>query len=61
VREAEEGDSLAEGPALPGCVTQGENFDDLLMDIYQAVDACLSVDLRDVQHDPADRVLDIAV
>ena len=33
----------AEVPALPGCVTQGDNFEELLANIYEAVEGCLSV------------------
>ena len=61
VHEAEEGGYWAEVPALPGCVTQGETFDELLSHLYEAVDGCLSVDLSDIPLDPGDRVMDIAV
>lgn len=61
VHEAEEGGYWAEVPALPGCVTQAESFDDLLMNLYEAVDGCLSVDMTHIPLEPTDRVLDIAV
>ncbi len=61
VHVAAEGGYWAEVPALPGCVTQGETFDELLTNLYEAVDGCLSVDMQDIQLDPTDRVLDIAV
>lgn len=61
VHEAEEGGYWAEVPALPGCVTQAENFDALMKNIYEAVDGCLSVDMRNFSLAPTDRVLDIAV
>ena len=61
VHEAEEGGYWAEVPALPGCVTQGETFDQLLKNIYEAVDGCLSVDMQDIPLDPKDKVWDIAV
>jgi len=61
VHEAEEGGYWAEVPALPGCVTQGENFEQLLTNIYEAVEGCLSVDI-DTGNEPEDgRVLEIAV
>jgi predicted RNase H-like HicB family nuclease len=44
VHEAEEGGYWAEVPAIPGCATQGENFEDLLHNLYEAVEACLAVD-----------------
>lgn len=43
VHEAEEGGFWAEVPAIPGCATQGETFEDLLRNLYEAVRACLSV------------------
>lgn len=61
VHTAEEGGFWAEVPALPGCVTQGKTFDELLTNLYEAVDGCLSVDMQDIPLDPTDRVLDIAV
>ncbi len=61
IHEAEEGGYWAEVPSIPGCATQGESFDELLNNIYEAVDACLSVDLKDVPVTKKDRVLEIAV
>ena len=48
VHEAEEGGYWAEVPSIPGCATQGESFDVLLSNIYEAVEGCLSVDVQDV-------------
>ena len=61
VHEAEEGGYWAEVPAIPGCATQGESFDELLVNLYEAVEGCLSVDMKDVEIDEKDRVLEIAV
>lgn len=61
VHEAEEGGYWAEVPAIPGCATQGDTFDELLKNIYDAVEGCLSVDLKDIQISATDKVLDIAV
>lgn len=61
VHEAEEGGYWAEVPAIPGCATQGDTFDELLKNIYDAVEGCLSVDLKDIQISANDKVLDIAV
>jgi predicted RNase H-like HicB family nuclease len=61
IHEAEEGGLWAEVPAIPGCVTQGETFDELLTNLYEAVDGCLAVDLSELPLKPTDRVLDIAV
>jgi predicted RNase H-like HicB family nuclease len=61
VHEAEEGGYWAEVPSIPGCVTQGETFDELLANLYEAVEGCLSVDLEDFTVTGKDRVMEIAV
>ncbi len=45
IHEAEEGGYWAEVPSIPGCATQGENFEELLQNLYEAVEGCLSVDV----------------
>jgi predicted RNase H-like HicB family nuclease len=59
VHEADEGGYWAEVPALPGCATQGETFEELLTNLYEAVEGCLSVDVSPMK--PGGRVLEIAV
>ncbi len=61
VHEAEEGGYWAEVPAIPGCATQGETFEELLTNLYEAVEGCLSVDVSPAQVAGNDRVLEIAV
>lgn len=61
VHEAEEGGYWAEVPAIPGCATQGETFEELLENIYEAVEGCLSIDVRDVPMAPHDKIMEIAV
>ncbi len=34
----------AEVPALSGCATQGNTFEELLQNLYEAVEGCLLVD-----------------
>ena len=46
IREAEEGGFWAEVPAILGCATQGDTFEELLSNIYEAVEGCLSVENR---------------
>ncbi len=48
VHDAEEGGYWAEVPAIPGCATQGETFEELLRNLYEAVEGCLSVDVSQV-------------
>ena len=61
VHEAEEGGYWAEVPSMPGCATQGETFDELLGNIYEAVEGCLAVDIKDLKVTKKDKVLEIAV
>ncbi len=61
VHEAEEGGFWAEVPSIPGCATQGDTFDELLHNIYEAVEGCLSVDVQDITISKTDRVMEIAV
>ena len=41
IHEAEEGGYWAEVPAMPGCATQGESLDELLVSLSEAVEGCL--------------------
>lgn len=61
IHEAEEGGYWAEVPSIPGCATQGETFDELLGNIYEAVEGCLSVDIEAVEVTERSRILEIAV
>ena len=61
IHKAEEGGFWAEVPAIPGCATQGDSFEELLQNIYEAVEGCLSVDEAELELDSDARILEIAV
>jgi predicted RNase H-like HicB family nuclease len=61
VHEAEEGGYWAEVPSIPGCATEGENFEELLQNLYEAIEGCLSVDMAPVGQNGKDRVVEIVV
>ena len=61
VHQAEEGGFWAEVPAIPGCATQGETFEELLQNLYEAIEGCLSVEVEPPKESSKDRVLEIAV
>ena len=61
IHEAEEGGFWAEVPAIPGCATQGETFEDLLKNLYEAVEGCLSVEIEEPKATGKDRVIEIVV
>jgi predicted RNase H-like HicB family nuclease len=61
VPPAEGGGYWAEVPALPGCMTQGETYDELLDNLHEAIEGWLSVDQapRPIEGDA--EVVEIAV
>ena len=61
VHEAEEGGFWAEVPAIPGCATQGETFEELLANLYEAVEGCLSVDVAEPKSKGPQRIVEIVV
>ena len=61
LHKAEEGGYWAEVPSIPGCATQGESFEELLTNLYEAVEGCLSVEVRDIPISEKNKVIEIAV
>ncbi len=61
IHEAEEGGFWAEVPAIPGCATQGDTFEELLQNLYEAIEGCLSVDIESVEVGDKAHILEIAV
>ena len=61
VHQADEGGYWAEVPSIPGCATQGDSIEELLENVHEAVEGCLSVDVRDVPISEADRIIEITV
>ena len=43
VHDAEEGGFWAEVPALPGCATQGDTMNELMSNLREAIEGCLSI------------------
>lgn len=61
IHEAPEGGFWAEVPSIPGCATQGETFEELLHNLYEAVEGCLSVDVEAPDTGDNSRIIEIAV
>lgn len=61
IHDAEEGGFWAEVPAIPGCATQGDTFEELLKNLYDAVEGCMSLDVQPPIADLRQRVVEIAV
>ena len=61
IHKAEEGGYWAEVPSIVGCATQGDTFEELLENIYEAIEGYLSVDVNDMEIAEDDKVMEIAV
>lgn len=61
IHEAEEGGFWAEVPAIPGCATQGDTFEELLQNLYEAVEGCLSVSVQAPKSTGRERIMEIVV
>ena len=61
VHEAEEGGYWTEVPALPGCATEGDTWDELLANLYEAIEGCLSIDDPQILLDEKSKVMEIAI
>jgi predicted RNase H-like HicB family nuclease len=59
IHEAQEGGFWAEVPAIPGCARQGDTIEELVANLHEAIEGCLSAGISPPQ--PGGRALDIAV
>lgn len=52
----------AEVPSIPGCVSQGDTMEELLVNIQEAIEACLGVDVEKlIPVGTDDKVITIAI
>ena len=42
IHKAQEGGYWAEVPAIPGCSTEGDTWEELLANLHEAIEGCLS-------------------
>ncbi len=61
IHKADEGGYWAEVPAIPGCATQGDTFEELIKNLYEAVEGCLSVDVEEVKLDKNSEIMEVAI
>jgi predicted RNase H-like HicB family nuclease len=54
VHEVEEGGFWAEVPAIPGCATQGDSVEELMQNLYDAIEGCLPP-----EHGGVERMLEL--
>ena len=61
VHEAQKVGYRAEVPAIPGRATQGQTMGELMVNLREAIEGCLSVDIETLSQEPRSRVLELAV
>ncbi len=61
VHEAEEGGFWAEVPAIPGCATEGDTMDELMANLRDAIEGCLSVEVAAPEPGGIERILELPV
>ncbi len=57
----EDGGYWAEVPSIPGCSTQGDTIEELIQNLYEAIEGCLSVDLEAYQCTGNSRIMELAI
>lgn len=61
IHEAEEGGFWAEVPAIPGCVTQADSYEELIVNLHEAIEGCLSIDIEEPTSSDNARILEFAI
>ncbi|MDC7788934.1 type II toxin-antitoxin system HicB family antitoxin [Rhodoplanes sp. TEM] len=61
MHEADEGGFWAEVPAISGCATQGETIEELMQNLHEAIEGCLSVDVEIPKAGGNPKVVEIAL
>ncbi len=61
VHQADEGGFWAEVPAIPGCATEGDTMDDLMANLHEAIEGCLSVEVDEPESSPGDQIIELAL
>ena len=59
VHEAEEGGFWAEVPAIPGCATEGDTMAELLANLRDAIEGCLSIEVAPPEPGGVERILEL--
>jgi predicted RNase H-like HicB family nuclease len=61
VHDAEEGGFWAEVPSIPGCATQGETMEELMVNLREAIEGCLAVEVSPPEPGGEERMLELAI
>ena len=58
---ANEGGYWAEVRAIPGCATEGDSWDELISNLHEAIEGCLSIDSSQLEMDDKSQLLELAI
>ncbi len=61
IHPAEEGGYWAEVPALPGCITEGDTMDEVLVNLKDAIEGWLEVANNSQSVESTAQIIEIAV
>lgn len=61
VHEVEEGGFWAEVPTIPGCATEGETIEEVMKNLPQVIEACLSGSIAPSRRDTSERVVELVL
>lgn len=61
IHDAAEGGYWAEIPAIPGCASQGDTIEEVMANLREAAEGCLSVEIEPPAADSRSRVLELAL
>lgn len=61
IHPADEGGYWAEVPALPGCITEGDNLDEIMDNLKDAIQGWLEVANENQLTDSSAQIVEIAV
>lgn len=59
VHEAEAGGYWAEVPAIPGCATEGGDMEELMANLREAIEGCLSIEVAPPEPGGVERMLEL--
>jgi len=61
IHKAEEGGYWVEVPSLPGCFSQGENIDELKINVKEAIEGWLQVGENDIVKTKDSEIIELLV
>ncbi|CAD6491241.1 MAG: HicB_like antitoxin of bacterial toxin-antitoxinsystem [Candidatus Argoarchaeum ethanivorans] len=61
ISKGEDGWYVVECPSIPGCVSQGKNFEEALENIKDAIQGCLTVLNEKIEIKGEEKLMEIAV